>query len=84
LWCRTSHRCGGGGGDADDVLVITAVVVITLMTTTMMMMVMPMHTDYKFADAPQMGSVGDRSEVVRFTPTPSTELLLNSSHTSKL
>ena len=73
-------------------LVITAVVVITLMTTTMMMMVMmmvmmmmvmmmPMHTDNKLADTPQMGSVGDRSEVVRFTPTPSTELLLNSSHT---
>ena len=70
-------------------LVIKAVVVITLMTTTTMMMMMMtmmmiMHTDYKLADAPQMGSVGDRSEVVRFTPTPSTELLLNSSHTSKL
>ena len=71
-------------------LVITAVVVITLMMTTttttmmMMMMMMMMHTDYKLADAPQMGSVGDRSEVVRFTPTPSTELLLNSSHPSKL
>jgi hypothetical protein len=57
---------------------------VMMMVMVMMVMVMPMHTDNKFADAPQMGSVGDRSEVVRFTPTPSTELLLNSSHTSKL
>ena len=52
-------------------VVITALVVITMMLTTMMMMMMmPMHIDNELADAPQMGSVGDRSEVVRFTPTP--------------